>query len=348
MAASTVAWPVCPSATSSPVALDPVLVAEPRALDVGAAGPDGQPVVEVRGAVVAQGDLGRERLDPALLDRLVAARVHVEPGDPRDLEPDEERGMVGDPLRVGLRKADLDVGRERETVHLDKPTMAGVSAAQLAELIGERQPCVVLSGAGMSTESGIPDFRSAAGIWAQYDPMEVATIDAFRRDPARVWEFYARRARRLGEVEPNDGHRAVAELERRGLVRAVVTQNVDGLHQRAGSREVVEVHGSLDHAVCPACGPVSRSTRCCASSQDAAGAGLPAVRRRAQAGCRHVRGAAAASGDRRGRPSSRAARRSWSSSDRRSRSGRLPDCRSRRGRSRSSTAARRRSTSVRC
>ena len=127
-------------------------------------------------------------------------------------------------------------------------------ATQLAELIRGRQPCVVLSGAGMSTESGIPDFRSATGIWAQYDPMEVATIDAFRRDPARVWEFYARRLGVLGDVEPNDGHRALAELERRGLVQAVVTQNVDGLHQRAGSRDVIEVHGSFRRAVCPSCG----------------------------------------------------------------------------------------------
>lgn len=129
-----------------------------------------------------------------------------------------------------------------------------MSAAQLAELIRTRQPCVVLTGAGMSTESGVPDFRSASGIWARYDPMEVATIDAFRRDPARVWEFYARRLGVLGDVEPNEGHRAIAKLEASGLVEAVVTQNVDGLHQRAGSREVVEVHGSLGHAVCPSCG----------------------------------------------------------------------------------------------
>jgi NAD-dependent deacetylase len=129
-----------------------------------------------------------------------------------------------------------------------------VSVLELAELIRASQPCLVLTGAGISTESGIPDFRSPTGIWARYDPMEVATIEAFRRDPERVWEFYARRLGVVGTVEPNDGHRAIAELERRGLVRAVVTQNVDGLHQRAGSRDVIEVHGSLDHAVCPACG----------------------------------------------------------------------------------------------
>ncbi|HEY2354470.1 MAG TPA: NAD-dependent deacylase [Gaiellaceae bacterium] len=124
---------------------------------------------------------------------------------------------------------------------------------RLAELL-ERQPCVVLTGAGISTESGIPDFRSREGIWAQYDPFEVAHIDAFRRDPARVWEFYALRLDVLASAEPNAGHRALARLEEAGLVRAVVTQNVDGLHARAGSQEVVEVHGSLREAECIHCG----------------------------------------------------------------------------------------------
>jgi NAD-dependent deacetylase len=125
---------------------------------------------------------------------------------------------------------------------------------RLAELVRLRQPCVVLTGAGISTESGIPDFRSPTGIWAQYDPMEYATISAFRRDPVKVWEFYAARFEVLTRAEPNDGHRALAELEERGLVRAVVTQNIDTLHERAGSREVVEVHGSIRESECLACG----------------------------------------------------------------------------------------------
>ncbi|HZC74539.1 MAG TPA: NAD-dependent deacylase [Gaiellaceae bacterium] len=129
-----------------------------------------------------------------------------------------------------------------------------MSVERLAELVRDRQPCVVLTGAGASTESGIPDFRSAEGIWATYDPFEVAHIDALRRDPARVWEFYALRLDALAGAEPNDGHRALAELEARGWIRAVVTQNVDGLHQRAGSRDVVEVHGSLREAECVHCG----------------------------------------------------------------------------------------------
>ncbi len=124
----------------------------------------------------------------------------------------------------------------------------------LAALVRERQPCVVLTGAGISTESGIPDFRSPSGIWAQYDPMEYATIAAFRRDPVKVWKFYALRFELLATAEPNAGHLALAELERRGLVAAVVTQNIDGLHARAGSHAVVEVHGSIRSASCLECG----------------------------------------------------------------------------------------------
>ena len=124
----------------------------------------------------------------------------------------------------------------------------------LAALVRARQPCVVLTGAGISTESGIPDFRSPTGIWAEYDPMEYATIDAFRRDPTKVWDFYARRFEVLTRAEPNAGHRALAELERAGLVEAVVTQNIDGLHARAGTRDVVEVHGSIRTSSCLECG----------------------------------------------------------------------------------------------
>jgi NAD-dependent deacetylase len=129
-----------------------------------------------------------------------------------------------------------------------------MSVERLADLLRRRRPCVVLTGAGISTESGIPDFRSAEGIWARHDPYEVGHIDAFRRDPARVWKFFARRLDALTRAEPNEGHRALAELEERAWVRAVVTQNVDALHQRAGSREVVEVHGSLREAECIRCG----------------------------------------------------------------------------------------------
>ena len=133
---------------------------------------------------------------------------------------------------------------------------SGGDALQLAELIRDNQPCVALTGAGVSTESGIPDFRSADGIWAQYDPLEVASIDAFRRDPAQVWEFYGRRLDVLADAAPNAGHLALAELERLGLLQAVVTQNVDRLHAAAGTRELVEVHGTIAQARCLSCSAV--------------------------------------------------------------------------------------------
>jgi NAD-dependent deacetylase len=145
-------------------------------------------------------------------------------------------------------------------------------AAMLAELIAANQPCVALTGAGVSTESGIPDFRSAGGIWSEFDPYEVGSIDAFRRDPARVWEFYALRLGVLAGAQPNDAHRALVRLEAAGLLDAVITQNVDRLHAAAGSREVIEVHGSIERAECLACGtevsdvrsllPLPRCPRC--------------------------------------------------------------------------------------
>jgi NAD-dependent deacetylase len=131
-----------------------------------------------------------------------------------------------------------------------------MSLGRLAELMRERRPCVVLTGAGISTESGIPDFRSPSGIWARYDPLEYATIDAFLDDPAKVWDFYGKRLDMLGTAQPNEGHRALAELEDRGWVQAVVTQNIDFLHERAGTREVVEVHGSIRTSSCLSCGTV--------------------------------------------------------------------------------------------
>src|ERR1700759_2829992 len=103
----------------------------------------------------------------------------------------------------------------------------------LAELIRGNQPCVALTGAGVSTESGIPDFRSAGGLWERFDPYEVASIEAFHRDPERVWGFYGLRLAVLADAQPNAAHQALARLEAAGLVQAVVTQNVDRLHQAA-------------------------------------------------------------------------------------------------------------------
>jgi NAD-dependent deacetylase len=122
-------------------------------------------------------------------------------------------------------------------------------------MIREAQFAVVLTGAGVSVHSGIPDFRSpGTGIWEKVNPMEVAHIDAFRREPDRFWHFYGDRFASLVHKQPNAAHDAIAELERRGLIRGVVTQNVDRLHRRAGSRNVIEVHGSIEYSVCPECG----------------------------------------------------------------------------------------------
>lgn len=125
---------------------------------------------------------------------------------------------------------------------------------ELAGLLAGRGPALVLTGAGVSTESGIPDFRSPDGIWAQFDPFEYASLEAFHEDPEKVWRFYGPRFEMLRRAEPNAGHRALAELERLGHVQALVTQNIDRLHRRAGSRQVLEVHGSIATSTCPACG----------------------------------------------------------------------------------------------
>jgi NAD-dependent deacetylase len=125
---------------------------------------------------------------------------------------------------------------------------------RLAELIREHQPCVALTGAGVSTESGIPDFRSPTGMWARFDPLEYATLGAFQRDPEKVWRFYSPRLSMLTDAEPNRAHLALADLESHGLLCAVITQNIDLLHERAGSREVLEVHGSIRTSTCVSCG----------------------------------------------------------------------------------------------
>jgi NAD-dependent deacetylase len=137
------------------------------------------------------------------------------------------------------------------------PPNPAVSARteHLAELLREAKSAVVLTGAGVSVPSGIPDFRTpGSGLWENVDPMEVAHIDAWRHDPDRFWGFYGDRFASLVDKQPNEAHLALAELERRGLVRAVITQNIDRLHRLAGSRRLVEVHGSIEWSVCLECG----------------------------------------------------------------------------------------------
>jgi NAD-dependent deacetylase len=133
--------------------------------------------------------------------------------------------------------------------------VAGDDVTALADLVRGAGSVVALTGAGISVPSGIPDFRSAGtGIWEHVDPMEVAHIDAWRADPARFWGFYGDRFQTLGDKRPNGAHQALVELEARGLLDAVVTQNIDMLHRRAGTRDLVEVHGSIASCSCLACG----------------------------------------------------------------------------------------------
>jgi NAD-dependent protein deacetylase/lipoamidase len=125
----------------------------------------------------------------------------------------------------------------------------------LAALLREARSVVALTGAGISVPSGIPDFRSpGTGLWENVDPMAVAHIDAWREDPERFWHFYGNRFQTLEDKEPNAAHRALVELERRGHLDAVVTQNIDMLHRKAGTRELIEVHGTIEHSSCLTCG----------------------------------------------------------------------------------------------
>jgi len=122
-----------------------------------------------------------------------------------------------------------------------------------ADLLERSEYAVVLSGAGVSTESGVPDFRSpGSGLWTMLDP-ELFTIQGFKANPKAFYEGGAPFVRMLGDAEPNEGHTVLAELEKRGLVKAVITQNVDGLHQKGGSNKVLEIHGTLSSASCMVC-----------------------------------------------------------------------------------------------
>jgi NAD-dependent deacetylase len=124
-------------------------------------------------------------------------------------------------------------------------------AHQAADLLSDVESLVVLTGAGMSQESGVPTFRDAqTGLWSEYDPMELATESAFRRHPRRVFGWYLWRLRLVRSSKPNVGHHALARLDEKFPHLTVVTQNVDGFHHQAGSRDVVELHGSLQRFRC--------------------------------------------------------------------------------------------------
>ena len=147
------------------------------------------------------------------------------------------------------------------------------AAARVADLLRGAERAVALTGAGISVPSGIPDFRSPGrGLWEKVDPMEVAHIDAWRRDPDGFWSFYSQRFATLTDKLPNEAHHALAELERRGLIRGVITQNIDRLHRKAGTERLIEVHGSIEWSVCLTCGERVRIDRVIALLADADGA----------------------------------------------------------------------------
>ena len=130
-------------------------------------------------------------------------------------------------------------------------TGAGSAIAEAAALLRGARAGIAFTGAGVSVESGIPHFRGEGGLWTKFDPYTVAHIDTFRKDPAQYWTYSLNHRR--ADAEPNPAHRALVELEQLGHLRAVVTQNTDGLHQQAGSGRVVELHGSSHEVVCLAC-----------------------------------------------------------------------------------------------
>lgn len=123
---------------------------------------------------------------------------------------------------------------------------------QISEKLKDAEKIVFVTGAGISQESGIPTFRGTDGLWRKYDPMQLATIDAFYDDPKLVWEWYEDRRKNILNAKPNLGHSAIAELEKFSDV-AILTQNIDGLHQRAGSSHVLELHGSIIRIKCTVC-----------------------------------------------------------------------------------------------
>lgn len=126
--------------------------------------------------------------------------------------------------------------------------------SQTAQAIRGAQKVVAFTGAGISVESGIPDFRGPSGLWEKYDPMEYATIDAFQANPRKVWNMLKDMAHLLENARPNPAHRALARLEEIGMLSSIITQNIDYLHQEAGSKRVIEFHGSSKNLVCILCG----------------------------------------------------------------------------------------------
>jgi NAD-dependent protein deacetylase/lipoamidase len=134
-------------------------------------------------------------------------------------------------------------------------------SSRVSQLLADGCRTVVLTGAGISAESGVPTFRGADGLWRGFRPEELATPEAFRQDPDRVWAWYSWRRERVGKCRPNPAHQALARLEESGAPLVLITQNVDGLHRAAGSRDPLELHGCIWMVRCTEEGTVSEDRR---------------------------------------------------------------------------------------
>jgi len=136
----------------------------------------------------------------------------------------------------------------------EKYSAMQVLIAQAADILIRSQASLALTGAGISVESGIPDFRSAGGLWSRYDPAEYASIVSFRANPEKVWQMLIEMDAIVGQAKPNQAHLALGELEAMGMMHCVITQNIDNLHQAGGSKNVIEYHGNSSTLSCLWCG----------------------------------------------------------------------------------------------
>ena len=144
-----------------------------------------------------------------------------------------------------------------KTIH---PGDDGAILQEAAKKFRQARQALALTGAGISVASGIPDFRSPGGLWTIYPPDEYCTIDAFNENPEKLWQLFSKMGASLSDKKPSPAHRTLAELETAGLLRGIITQNVDRLHQAAGSRFVLEIHGDHAHLQCLQCDYLSEAT----------------------------------------------------------------------------------------
>jgi NAD-dependent deacetylase len=178
-------------------------------------------------------------------------------GDPSPafLLPSEAEGLPKDPNPLGdPNPLDLKALCDYFVTSEVSMSQANLFSDELLDKLSGAASVAVLTGAGISAESGVPTFRGEDGLWKKFRPQELATVDAFMRNPALVWDWYQHRRKLLFAVQPNPGHLALRDLEERCQDFTLITQNIDGLHQKAGSQRVLELHGNIRRNRCMACG----------------------------------------------------------------------------------------------